>query len=211
MAKKRAPGAGRKPRGDFSRKTSTLTTRITAATRAALDRAAQESDHSLSQEVEHRLYLSIRRDRDLNHQRHFRALAKAIALLTQQVERATGKCWRDDSFTGEALRHAIEFLISHYAPHGAIEVPAPVAAAAARVPPAARDSSLTPIGVGNSQAGWLISWIEMDLDQDGRLSRASHIPGSHVPDEWYAYSQLFYDLGSGWRRAQNSMQKERRR
>jgi hypothetical protein len=62
---------------------------------------------------------------------------------------------------------------------------------------------LTPIGVGNTQAGWLISWIEMDLDQDGRLSRPSPTPKTHVPDEWYAYSQLFYDLGSGWRRAQD--------
>jgi hypothetical protein len=78
------------------------------------------------------------------------------------------------------------------------------------VPPAARDDSLTPISVGRCQTGYLIAWIEMDLDQDGRLSRSS-MPGYHVPDEWYAYSQLFYDLGSGWRRAQNSMQKERSR
>ena len=183
MAKKRAPGAGRKPRGEFRGKTATLTTRITPETRAALDRAAQKSGRSLSQEVEHRLDLSIRRDRDLNHQRHIRALAEAIALLTQQVERATGKCWRDDPFTGEALRHAIEFLISHYAPHGAIEVPAPVEAAAARVPPAARDSSLTPIGVGNSQSGLADILIEMDLDQGGRLSRAlrmSLVPTSQM-------------------------------
>jgi hypothetical protein len=210
MPRKRAPGAGRKPRGEFKSKSATLTTRITPGTRGAMERAAKESGRSLSQEVEYRLRLSIRLDLDLNHQRHIRALGRAIALLTQQVERATGKCWRDDPFTGEALRHAIEFLISHYAPHGAIEVPAPVEAAAARVPPAVRDSSLTPIGVGNIQAGLLISWIEMDLDQGFRLSN-SHVPGHHVPDEWYAYSDLFYNLGSGWRRAQNSMQKERSR
>jgi hypothetical protein len=212
MTRKRAPGAGRKPRGPFKGKTATLTTRITPQTRAALERAAKNRRPriSLSQEVEVRLDGSIRRDREHDRKRHIRALAEAVALLAQQVERATGKCWRDDPFTGEALRHAIEFLISHYRPQGAIEVPAPVAAAAAKVPPAARDSALTPFGVGHNQAGWLISWIEMDLDQDGRLSR-SHRPGYHVPDEWYAYSQLFYDLGSGWRRAQNSMQKEGRR
>ena len=42
MAKKRAPGAGRKPRGEFKGKSATLTTRITSETRAALDRAAQK-------------------------------------------------------------------------------------------------------------------------------------------------------------------------
>ena len=201
MAKKRAPGAGRKPRGDFSGKTSTLTTRITAATSDSAGPCGAKKWPFTVARSRTSLDLSIRRNRDLNDHRHIRALAEAIALLTEQVERATGNCWRDDPFTGEALRHGIEFLISHYAPHGAIEVPAaPLEAAAARVPPAARDSALTPIGVGNSQAGWLISWIEMDLDQDGRLSRPSSIPDTHVPDEWYAYSQLFDDLGSGWRR-----------
>src|SRR5262249_14321658 len=112
MAKKRAPGAGRKPRGPFKGKSATLTTRITPETRAALERAAQKSGRSLSQEVEHRLDGSIRREREHARNRHVRALAEAVALVTERVEGATEKRWLDDTFTGDALRYGIEFLVS---------------------------------------------------------------------------------------------------
>src|SRR5262245_35272367 len=174
MTRKRAPGGGRKPQGPFAGKTATLTTRITPETRAALERAAKKRRPrpiSLSQEVEHRLDSSIRRDREHDRKRHIRALAEAVALVTEGVESATEKRWLDDTFTGDALRHAIEFFVFHFAPHGTLEVPAKVKAAASKVPPASRDRCLTPIEVGQHEAGWVISWIEMDIDQGHRLSR----------------------------------------
>src|SRR5262249_50720482 len=212
MTRKRAPGGGRKPQGPFKGKTATLTTRITPETRAALERAAKKRQPriSLSQEVEHRLDGSIRRDREHDRKRHIRDLAEAVALVAERVEAATEKRWLDDTFTGDALRHAIEFLVFRFAPHGALKVPAKVEAAAAKVPPAARERCLTPIEVGQHEAGWLISWIEMDLNKGGRLLRPPPMPGTHVPLEWFTYAQLFSDLGSGWTRAQKSMQKERR-
>jgi hypothetical protein len=210
MTRKRTRGAGRKPRGEFKGKTATITTRITPKTRADLERAAQKSGRSLSQEIEHRLDVSMRRDREHARKRHVRALAEAVALVTERVEGATEKRWLDDTFTGDALRHALEFLVFHFAPHGAPEVPAKVEAAAAKVPPASRDRCLTPIEVGQHEAGWLISWIKMDLNQGGRLLRPPPRPEAYVPDEWFTYAQLFSDLGSGWTRAQKSKQKEGR-
>jgi hypothetical protein len=44
--------SGRPPQGRFKGKTATLTTRITAETRAALDQGAREANLSLSQYVE---------------------------------------------------------------------------------------------------------------------------------------------------------------
>src|SRR5262249_9471247 len=140
MTRKRAPGGGRKPLGPFKGKTATLTTRITPETRAALERAAKKRRPrplSLSQEVEHRLDGSIRRDRERDRKPHIRALAEAVALVTERVEAATEKHWLDDTFTGDALRHAIECLVFRFALHRALEVPAKVEAAAAKVPPAA--------------------------------------------------------------------------
>jgi hypothetical protein len=202
LARKRAPGAGRKPRGDFSKKTAAITTRVTAATKGALERAAQKSGRSLSQEIEHRLDVSIRRDREFARQGHIRALAEAIALVAERVERATEKDWRNDPFTSEALRHAVEFFLFHFAAQGTPEVPASVKATAARMPPEARDGFLTPSGVGHTEAGWLISWIEMDLDQRARLSwrtlPSPHLEKSYVPDEWWVFAKLFKELGSGW-------------
>lgn len=215
--KKRAPGAGRKPRGEFMGKTATLTTRIKPETRAALERAAEKSGRSLSQEVEHRLDYSIRRDYEHNRHRHIRALAEAIAILIHWVERATQKRWIDDPFTAEALRRGIEFLVFHFGAPGTPEVPASVKDAAARVPLQARDQSMTPAGVGHAEAGGLISWIEMNLNEGGRLSRPfvtdprklDFDPSKlYVPAEWYLYSQVFTDLGSGWERRQKLMRKE---
>jgi hypothetical protein len=217
LAKKRAPGAGRKPHGEFRGKSATLTTRITFETRAAMERAAQKSGRSLSQEVEHRLDYSIRRDYEHNRHRHIRALAEAIAILIHWVERATQKRWIDDPFTAEALRRGIEFLVFHFGAPGTPEVPATVKDAAARVPLQARDQSMTPAGVGHAEAGGLISWIEMNLNEGGRLSRPfvtdprklDFDPSKlYVPAEWYLYSQLFTDLGSAWERRQKSMRKE---
>jgi TraY domain len=217
LAKKRAPGAGRKPRGEFKGKTATLTTRITPETRAALERAAEKSRRSLSQEVEHRLDYSIRRDYEHNRDRHIRGLAETIAILTHWVERATQKRWIDDPFTAEALRRGIEFLVFHFGAPGTPEVPASVKDAAARVPLQARDQSMTPAGVGHAEAGGLISWIEMNVNEGGRLSRKPppvpeflkpRISKFYVPQEWYLYSQLFSELGSGWARHQKLMRRE---
>src|SRR5262245_11068858 len=210
MTAKRKPGAGRKPRGGFKGKSVTFTTRITPETRAALERLAQKSGRSLSQEAEHLLDLSIRRKREHARKRHVRSLAEAVALVTEWVEGATDKRWLDDTFTGDALRHAIEFLVFHFAPHEALEVPAKVEAAAAKVPPAWRDRCLTPVEIGQHEAGWLISWIKLDLNEGGRLLGPSP-KGTHVPLEWFTYAQLFSDLRSGWTRAQKSMQKKGRR
>ena len=59
VKRKRAPGAGRKPKGEFAGKTATVTTRIMPDTREALEAAALASNRSLSQELELRLSTSI--------------------------------------------------------------------------------------------------------------------------------------------------------
>ena len=197
MARKRAPGAGRKPRGEFRGKSATLATRITPSTRMALDRAARKSGRSLSQEVEVRLNLSLRKG---DHGNHIRALGEAIMLLTQCVERATGKHWNEDAFTGEAVRLGAEFLISHFAPRGPQVMPKSIEEAVVRGAPETYRSST---GVGESEAGRVITWIESwsfrSLDEI--IERTASIPGIHIPDEWYKHAQLLRDLGSGLERA----------
>ncbi len=61
--RKRAPGGGRKPQGPYHGKTAVLSTRITQALRTALEKSAQQSGLSLSQEVEARLRNSLTRIR----------------------------------------------------------------------------------------------------------------------------------------------------
>jgi len=202
MAKKRAPGAGRKPRGDFTGKTATLTTRITAETRAAMERAAQKSGRSLSQDVERRLVDSVRNER--NRRSDIRALAEAIAIVAEKVEKATGKHWLQDASTGEELRRGIDVLVRHFAPHGARP----------RVLPEASEGDRGPTSVGESEALKVITMIEYLYGWD-----KNYLQRLVVSDELYRYLHILRDLGSGAERAKAALQeaqaalqeKERRR
>jgi hypothetical protein len=208
-AKKRAPGGGRKPRGPFKGKSTTLTTRITPETRAAMERAAQKSGRSVSQEVERRLDESLRNDR--NRRSDVRALAEAVAMIAEKVEIATGKNWLQDAFTGEALRLAIEVLVRHFAPHSARVIPPKVEEAAARGLPEASERDRSPSRVGEIEAFKVITMIE----HFGGWDTGNMV----MSDELYRYMQILRDLGSGAERTQTALQeaqaalqeKERRR
>jgi hypothetical protein len=210
MVRRRSPGAGRKPQGEFRGKSATLTTRITPETRAALERAAKKSSRSLSQEVEARLNLSLRKQRTIDR-RHIRALGEAVMLTTLYIERATKKAWNEDAFTGQAVRQGCDSLISHFAPRGMPKTPFSIAeAAAGKSGGEAGDANLVANGVGSTEAGKVISMIESwgyraidEVERANELIAASHFPG-----EWYAHEQLFRELGSGWKRVQA---KEKRR
>lgn len=206
MAKKRAPGAGRKPRGEFKGKSATLTTRITPETRAAMERAAQKSGRSLSQEVERRLNDSVRNER--NRRSDVRALAEAIAIVTEKVELATGKNWLQDAFTGDALRSGIEVLVRHFAPHSTRVIPPKVEEVAARMLPEASERDRSPARVGEIEATKVITMIEFFCGQDKNYLQRRLV----MSDELYRYLQILRDLGSGAARIQAALQeKERRR
>jgi hypothetical protein len=204
MPRKRAPGAGRKPRGEFRGKSATLATRIMPSTRAALERAARENKRSLSQEVEYRLRLSLGSGNRKNRGKHIRALGEAIMLVAQFVERATEKRWNEDAFTGEALRRGVELLISHFAARGNPIAPPSVEKLVANRP-GAGESYRSAVGLGETESGRVItlieSWAFRSLEEI--VEGARTMPGVHVPDEWYMHADLLRDLGSGLERARS--------
>jgi hypothetical protein len=138
-------------------------------------------------------WVGRRRDTKL----HVAALAHAVTLVTQALERTTEKRWHEDAFTGEALRNAVEFLIFHFAltPDGTRPVPIPprVEEAASRMPPAMRERARTAAEVGTSQAGMVITLIE-----NAPASNKQPL-GLAFPDEW-GFWKVLRDLGSGWER-----------
>jgi hypothetical protein len=158
-ARKRAPGAGRKPRGDYSGKTDTFTTRITPQTRRALEQAAAASGRSLSQEVEYRLHLSLHK---LSGKPHNRALGRAIAMLAERIERETQKDWRRDAYTGLALCSAVEMVLQHFAPasEGPPPIPPAIEMAAAKMPPDFAERYRKPAGFGHLRGFNFIGEIE---------------------------------------------------
>ena len=200
MAGKRASGAGRKPKGPFKGKSVTITTRVTPRTRTELEREAKKKGHSLSQEIERRLDDLLRRD--LDTPAHIKALAQAVTVLARNIERATGRQWRDDAFTGEALRNGIEMLIRHFAP--ATEspaVPPQIDEAATKMQPELRAPYSNPKLFGWNESGMVISMIE------SAPTDTVYVPGIEFPDP-QGYAQIRRDIGSGWQRNQKIWNKE---
>lgn len=173
--RKRAPGAGRKPKGEFAGKTATITTRIRQDTRDALEKAAIADGRSLSQEAEFRLRASLMRPTDA--QRRNRALGHAMTMLAEAIEKGTGRSWLEDPFTGLALRYAIEHFAFYFAAtstNGSAEVPPGVGEEAGKMPRLFAEQFRKPAGFGHTQAHFLIT----ELESVARL--AAGIP----PNEW---------------------------
>jgi uncharacterized membrane protein YccC len=159
MSRKRAPGAGRKPKGEFKGKKSQFSTRITAETRRALDDAARRSNQSVSQAAEYLLRTVLQKP---SGDRHNRALAHAVALLAANIEQDAGQTWQTDPFAGIALLHGVGALLLRLIPaaEGPPHVPASVDNAAARMPPALAAEFRTPSGFGHMLAHHLLREIE---------------------------------------------------
>jgi predicted transcriptional regulator len=108
----RAPGAGRKPLDAGG--SAIVPVRIPTDLRRAIDRLAKERGQKRSDVIRNALkhWVGRYQVRTL----HTEALTCAIALLADQIERATGKKWFEDPVTGKALREQVERLIYHFAP-----------------------------------------------------------------------------------------------
>ena len=118
-------------------KTATFTTRIQPELRAALDRAAQEKKRSLSQEVEKRLHESFEFPAWVARKfgpPHIAALSRLVSEVGQTVELLTGKRWREDRFTFEALKSAVNILLDRLAAEGDVQLPERCAAVSERTP-----------------------------------------------------------------------------
>jgi uncharacterized protein (DUF1778 family) len=145
--RKRARGAGRKPKGEFVGKSATLTTRIRPDTRDALEKAARASKRSLSQEVEFRLRTGLEKSRET--QRRNQALSYVVTLIAERIEASTGRSWLDDPFTGVALRYAIDAFVCRFGPakdDASVEVPPKISEQAEKMPPMFAKEFRTPAG-----------------------------------------------------------------
>src|SRR5205809_413957 len=111
MSRKRAPGAGRKPQGEFSNKRAMLATRVTMETRKALDAAARNSGRSLSQEVEHRLRDSLKVSDRAHRQPESEALAYLVRRLAEIISLISKRRWHRNRWCIETLKFAVTKLL----------------------------------------------------------------------------------------------------
>jgi hypothetical protein len=174
MTRKRAPGAGRPPRGNFKNKSEAFTTRITAETRRALEASAREHGRSLSQEAEHGLREYLKKPAGSARNR---ALATIIGSLATNIERDTGENWRTDTFTGTALLDCVEAVLIYLAPEAENNpaIPPAVEKQAAMMPPGFAEQYRTPAGLGFMRAHSLITQIE-NRPRPGKMHNEMTVP-----------------------------------
>jgi hypothetical protein len=132
LAKKRAPGGGRKPQGDFSGLTKPLSIRLPDDLRAELEAAAGKSGKSVTQELLRRLNDSFHRDvakqRDPASYALCFVLAELISLVNWNTggDDATPSDWRKNPFAFKTIRLAFDRLMATFEPRGKVKAPSPL-------------------------------------------------------------------------------------
>jgi len=115
---------GRKPRGNYKQKSAVFSTRIRADTKAALEAAAKEQGHSLSQEAERRLRRSFDEDRGLFEKlggRRNYAVLRLIAALMGTVSNpyySPETSWLDDRRLFDQLVKMVDTVFAELRPLG---------------------------------------------------------------------------------------------
>lgn len=131
MAKqKRAPGGGRKPKGEFSDLTSPLSFRMPASMRKQLEAARRKSGRSTTQEMLWHLRNSLNENRRRARDPALQALLYLIAEAADGVTCPVGMhvagmrpLWRSDPFLFRAFKLAVGKLLDALEPAGEIKPP----------------------------------------------------------------------------------------
>jgi hypothetical protein len=122
MARKRAPGGGRKPKGEFSGLGMPLSIRMPAELRSQLEAAARRSGKSLTQEMLTRLDGSLNKDRNKAVDPAMRALCFLFSSLAYAVHWNMPN-WRSDRFLFRGIKIGIGKLLDALEPSGEIKLP----------------------------------------------------------------------------------------
>jgi Arc-like DNA binding domain len=131
IARKRASGGGRKPKGELANLASPFSLRMPAGLRKQLEDAADRSGRSISQEMLRRVQSSFRRERHTAIDPSIRALCFLMSCIQQRFRSRTfllnnvwsppvteGRHWRTDPFFFIAFKVAVQVLLEKFEPLG---------------------------------------------------------------------------------------------
>jgi hypothetical protein len=125
VKRKRAPGGGRKPTGRTVA-SSTVNVRIEPALRRALEAEVQaRGAKSVSALVVKLIDQGLTKKAPTA--KHNLSLGYSVALIAELVEKRTGRSWRDDSWTRQAVVYGVEVLLERFLPTDEANPPIPPA------------------------------------------------------------------------------------
>jgi hypothetical protein len=116
MKRKRAPGGGRKPKGEFSQLSSTLTIRIPDDMRKQLEDEAAAKGESMAQRLLWHLRQSFNRQHDRDRDPALHALLYMIGYLAENISLdsptpPSRTYWRTDWYAFVAFKSAVVMLL----------------------------------------------------------------------------------------------------
>ena len=124
MARKRAPGAGRPAQGRFTGLTGApFSIRITPELRSQLDAAIAKNGNSMTQEILDRLEWSFEEDEKIACDPAGQSLLFLIGHTIDRVQTIMQRDWRNDLFTWEAIKGAVDGLLMWLEPGGELIPP----------------------------------------------------------------------------------------
>jgi hypothetical protein len=166
MRRKRAAGAGRKPKGPIKGKSAAISTRVTVELRRQLDDAASQSGRSLSQEIEVRLRHSLAETREQD------SYVRALQYLMTEAFRAVPGPVRSDKYFFAVFRYVLNDLLVRIEPSERI------------VPPEHLTKSVEELGRFSAEVIWQIlsTWPDPTDDEIRRWNMPPSSPGFAIPE-----------------------------
>jgi Arc-like DNA binding domain len=123
VGRKRAPGAGRKPKGEFENLTSPFSLRMPPDLRKQVEAAARRTGRSMSQEILRRVQNSFHRDRDRSNDPALRAICFLISQIAKHASVLEQRTWRTDPFKFKTFKRGVAVLLSKLEPSGEMVCP----------------------------------------------------------------------------------------
>ena len=126
MKRKRAKGGGRKPKGEFTQLSSTLTIRIPDDMRKQLEDEAVARGDSMAQRLLWHLRRSFNREGELERHSSIRAFCFLISELADQIRWTAGPHmgkWHSDPFLFRTFKIAVTKLLDTFEPAGEMRPP----------------------------------------------------------------------------------------
>jgi hypothetical protein len=201
MKRKRAPGAGRKPKVGLS--TSSLTFRIPHALRKNLESQAAERGSSIAEALIWHLRRSLNRRREEERDPAMRALCFLISQIAKSTSPpAPGSdksgVWRSNPFFFAAFKLAVAQLLDALTPPGEIippELPGDLAEAKGTEAADFVEQYESPEKLARQAAISALHMMEWSREQHTALARHLAEAGyDYYPDEWHWMPDAAHDL-----------------
>ncbi len=183
--KSRKPGSP--PRDSSENKSEQLSVRVSGSLRDELEREAKRNGRTLSREIQHRLAQSLTEKKRLHLETDQTFwLGFLVRQVANRLDLHTGKSWRRDRYTFNALDTGLKIVLSEFTPDGDVAIPDRIAADMKRLEKALPDLPTEHRQFEKPEGlAWAIALGLIDQVKDTPAPPVMTAPNQHYAYEFY--------------------------